>query len=356
MKRRNLLSFTALGTATAALTACQTEVSTIVRGSKPSPLVEWQMATSWPTTLDTLYGTAQYVAERVSALTEKRFTIKTFVSGEMVPGNQVLDAVQAGSVQCGHTGAYYYLDKNPAFAFGTAIPFGLNARQQKAWLLEGGGSELMNQLYAEFNVLAFPAGNTGGQMGGWFKREVNTVADLKGLKMRIPGLGGAILSRLGVQVETIAGESLFLALEREVLDAAEWVGPHDDEKLGLHKVAKFYYYPGWWEPGSSFDLIINRNAWDQLPIAYQAVLQAAAAQANAQCLAQYDRLNPQALTRLVKQGTQLKFFSPAILKACQQESIAFLEEQALTDPSFQDLYRSWKTFKETIEPWHKISE
>jgi len=356
MKRRNLLSYTALGTATAALTACQTEVSTIVRGSKPNPLVEWHMATSWPTTLDTLYGTAQYVAERVSALTEKRFTIKTFVSGEMVPGNQVLDAVQAGSVQCGHTGAYYYLDKNPAFAFGTAIPFGLNARQQNAWLLEGGGSELMNQLYAKFNVLAFPAGNTGGQMGGWFKREVNTVADLKGLKMRIPGLGGTILSRLGVQVETIAGENLFLALEREVLDAAEWIGPHDDEKLELHKVAKFYYYPGWWEPGSSFDLIINREAWEQLPIAYQAVLQSAAAQANVRCLAQYDRLNPQALTRLVKQGTQLKFFSPAILKACQQESIAFLEEQALTDPSFQDVYRSWKTFKETIEPWHKISE
>ena len=356
MKRRHLLSYTALGTATAALTACQTEVSTIVRGSKPNPQVEWQMATSWPTTLDTLYGAAQYVAERVSALTEKRFTIKTFASGEMVPSHQVLDAVRVGTMQCGHTGAYYYLDKNPAFAFGTAIPFGLNARQQNAWLLEGGGSEVMNKLYAEFNVLAFPAANTGGQMGGWFKREVNTVADLKGLKMRIPGLGGTILSRLGVQVETIAGENLFLALEREVLDAAEWVGPHDDEKLGLHKVAKFYYYPGWWEPGSSFDLIINRDAWDQLPPAYQAVLQAAATQANARCLAQYDRLNPEALTRLVKQGTQLKSFSKNILKACQQESIAFLEEQALTDPLFKDVYRGWKTFKDKIEPWHEMSE
>jgi TRAP-type mannitol/chloroaromatic compound transport system substrate-binding protein len=314
------------------------------------------MATSWPTSLDTLYGSAELVAQQVEAMTGGRFTIRTFAAGEIVPGLQVLDAVQSGTVQCGHSAAYYYTGKNPAFAFGTSVPFGLTAQQQNAWLYHGGGLEAMHRVYGDFNAISFPAANTGVQMGGWFKREVNTVADLQGLKMRIPGLGGKVLDRLGVNTQVLPGGEVYLALERGAIDAAEWVGPYDDQKLGLNDAAPYYYYPGWWEPGPTLDLIINLNAWRQLPTEYQTVLQVAAAQANQSCLSLYDARNPQALRELVASGTQLKPFSTEILAACQTESFALYEEEASKDALFQEIYQAWQQFREDIYGWHKVSE
>ncbi|MEB3282100.1 MAG: TRAP transporter substrate-binding protein [Lyngbya sp.] len=356
MKRRILLSYAATATATtAALAACSpTNTTSTTAGALPN--VRWKMATSWPTSLKTLYGSAQRVAQRVSEMTEGRFTIQVFAAGEIVPGLQVLDAVQQGTVECGHSASYYYIGKNPALAFGTAVPFGLNAQQQNAWLYQGGGLDLMNRLYSDFNTIAFPSGNSGVQMGGWFKREVNTVNDLQGLKMRIPGLGGEVLSRLGVNVQVLPGGEIFLALERGAIDAAEWVGPFDDEKLGLNKAAQFYYYPGWWEPGSSFDLQINLAAWNKLPKEYQEVVKAAAIQANMECLATYDSENPVALQRMIQGGTQLKAFSPEIMTAAQQQAFELYDENAAKDATFKSVYEQWKNFRESIYKWSAVSE
>jgi TRAP-type mannitol/chloroaromatic compound transport system substrate-binding protein len=356
MKRRILLSYAATATATtAALAACSpTNTTSTTAGALPN--VRWKMATSWPTSLKTLYGAAQRVAQRVSEMTDGRFTIQVFAAGEIVPGLQVLDAVQQGTVECGHSASYYYIGKNPALAFGTAVPFGLNAQQQNAWLYHGGGLELIQKLYSDFNTIAFPSGNSGVQMGGWFKREVNKVSDLQGLKMRIPGLGGEVLSRLGVNVQVLPGGEIFLALDRGAIDAAEWVGPFDDEKLGLNKAAKFYYYPGWWEPGSTFDLQINLTAWNKLPKEYQEIVKAASIQANMECLAIYDTENPIALKRMIEGGTKLKAFSSEIMTAAQQQAFAIYEENASKDATFKTVYEQWKKFRESIYPWSAVSE
>ena len=229
------------------------------------PTLEWRMATSWPVALDTIFGGAQTVADRVSAMSEGRFTIRPFAGGELVPALQVLDAVQAGTAEMGHTASYYYVGKSPVFAFGTSLPFGLNAQQQNSWLYYGGGLEKLQEFYTQYNMIQFPAGNTGVQMGGWFRREINSLADLQGLKMRIPGLGGQVMAKLGVSVQTLAGGEIYQALETGAIDATEWVGPYDDQKLGLNKVAQLYYAPGWWEPGPSLEVQVNLQKWNELP-------------------------------------------------------------------------------------------
>ena len=238
-------------------------------------------------------------------MTGGRFTIEPYAAGEIVPGLEVLDAVQNGTVECGHTASYYYVGKNPALAFGTSVPFGLTAQQQNAWYYHGGGLEVMHKLYSDFNVLNFPAGNTGAQMGGWFKKEIKSLQDLKGLKMRIPGLGGKVMSRLGVNVQVIPGGEIYLALERGAIDAAEWVGPYDDLKLGLNKAASYYYYPGWWEPGPTLEVQVNKSQWDKLPPEYQEVFKTAAMEANLNMLSKYDALNREALKTIVSGGAKL---------------------------------------------------
>ncbi|MEQ8958985.1 MAG: ABC transporter substrate-binding protein, partial [Coleofasciculus sp. C2-GNP5-27] len=281
MKRRKFVGNTVIGaTGTAALAGCRPTATNSGAQSGSQPRIRWRMATSWPQSLDTIFGGAETISQRVSEMTNGRFTITPFAAGEIVPGLQVLDAVQNGTVQCGHTASYYYIGKNPALAFGTAVPFGLDAQQQNAWLYHGGGLEAMHKLYSDFGVINFPAGNTGTQMGGWFKREVNSVAELQGLTMRIPGLGGDVMSRLGVNAQVLPGGEIFLALERGAIDAAEWVGPYDDEKLGLHQAAQLYYYPGWWEPGATLEVQVNKAEWDKLPTEYQEVFKTAAMDAN----------------------------------------------------------------------------
>src|SRR5438874_11454294 len=247
MKRREFLKSAGIGTAAgAALLAAEAGAQ-----SGGLPAVNWRMAASWPKSLDTLYGGADLISKRVAAATGGKFNIKVFAAGEIVGGLQVLDAVQNGTVECGHTAAYYYFGKDQTFAFGTAIPFGLNARQQYAWYYHAGGLELMREFYKEYNVVNILAGNAGAQKGGWFRKPIKSVADLKGLKFRIGGTGGTVLTRLGVVPQQIAGGDIYPALEKGTIDAAEWVGPYDDEKLGFYKVAKNYYYPGWWEGGPS---------------------------------------------------------------------------------------------------------
>jgi len=313
--------------------------------------------TSYPRSLEILHGSGDKVAERVAALTGGAFTIRTYAGGEIVPALQVMDAVQQGTVQCGVSPGYYYIGKNPALGFDSSVPFGLSTRQQISWLYHGGGLDLINSVYADFGIVTFPVVSTGGQMGGWFRRPVETPADLNGLRMRIPGLGGEIMARLGVSVQVLAGGDIYPALERGAIDATEWVGPYDDEKLGFHQIAKNYYYPGWWEPGLATSLLVSRAAYDQLPPHYQEALRSACAETFSERLAAYDAQNPVALARLVREhGVTLRQFSPAIMEAAWTEANEYLEEQAAADATFRRVYDSWKTFRAQSFPYFAGNE
>ncbi len=321
------------------------------------PAVEWEMATSWPQSLDTIYGGAVVTAERVAAMTNGMFQITPRVAGELAPATQVLDVVSQGAVAAGHTASYYYIGKSPATAFGTAIPFGFTAQQQNAWLFEAGGLGQMQEIYARlFNVIQFPAGNTGTQMGGWFRKEINTVADLNGLKMRIPGLGGQVMTKLGVTVQVLGAGEIFQALQTGAVDAAEFVGPYDDEKLGFNQVAEFYYYPGWWEPGPSLEVQVNLDEWNKLPKEYQEILKSACHEANTVMLARYDARNNEALGRLIAGGTKLRSYSNEILDAAEKAAFELYDEFAAKDADFKAVYEPWKTFRDRIYRWMKLNQ
>lgn len=368
MNRRAFLGLAAKGTLGAAafsLAGCapgqfappvaQQAAATVGDASLPS--IDWQMATSWPASLDTIFGGAQIFAQRVAAMTGGKFKITPRPAGELAPGLQVLDVVSEGEAPMGHTSSYYYVDKSPATAFGTSLPFGLTAQQQNAWLYEGGGLALMQDLYArKFNVIQFPAGNTGTQMGGWFNREINTVADLQGLKMRILGLGGQVMARLGVTVQALPGGEILPALESGAIDSAEWVGPYDDEKLGLDTVANFYYAPGWWEPGPTLEVQINLAEWNKLPAIYQEILQTASYQANLQMLARYDARNNEALDRLLAKGVQLRMYSAEILEAAQTIAFDLYDEYAASDADFKAIFAEWKPFRDRVYAWSNLNE
>lgn len=321
------------------------------------PEITWDMPTSWPVALDTIFGGATTFADTVKSLTGGRFTINARPAGELAPGTEVLNVVQEGAFPIGHTASYYYVGKSPVTAFGTALPFGLTAQQQNAWLYEGGGLAKLQEIYAKlFNVIQFPAGNTGVQMGGWFRKEINTVADLQGLKMRIPGLGGQVMAKLGVTVQTLPGGEIFQALQTGAIDAAEWVGPYDDEKLGLQKAAQFYYYPGWWEPGPTLEVEVNLDEWNKLPAFYQEVIKTSAYVANMTMLARYDARNNDALGRLVEGGAQLRGYSQEILDAAEVAAFELYDELAGKDADFAAVYEEWKAFRTRIYAWHNINE
>ncbi|WP_413173490.1 TRAP transporter substrate-binding protein [Anabaena azotica] len=364
MKRRaivNRLSQSAIAaTGVAIVAGCQKAQNTAATGQADTsnlPTIKWQMATSWPLSLETIFGGAQVLADRVKALTNGKFIIEPRAAGEIAPGLEVLNVVSQGAVQAGHTAAYYYIGKSPALAFGTSVPFGLNAQQQNAWLYEGGGLAKLQEIYArKFNVIQFPAGNTGTQMGGWFRNEVKTLNDLKGLKMRIPGLGGQVMAKLGVTVQTLPGGEIFQALQTGAIDAAEWVGPYDDEKLGLNKVAKFYYYPGWWEPGPTLEVQVNLDEWKKLPPQYQAALETAAYQSNTTMLARYDARNSEALEKLLKTGIQVRPYSQEILEAAEKASFALYDEFAAKDADFKAVYEQWKPFRDRMYAWNNLNE
>jgi TRAP-type mannitol/chloroaromatic compound transport system substrate-binding protein len=320
------------------------------------PEIKWRLASSFPKSLDTIYGAAEHMAKRVAAATGNRFQIQVFASGEIVPGLQVLDAVQNGTVQAGHTAPYYYWGKDPAFALDTAIPFGLNARQMNAWQIFGGGLELFRDFYKGYNIHQVPAGNTGAQMGGWYRKEIKSVQDLKGLKMRIGGFAGKVMEKLGVVPQQIAGGDIYPALEKGTLDAVEWVGPYDDEKLGFNKVAKYYYYPGFWEGGPQLDCMFNLGEWNKLPKEYQNIVEAACWEANTYMVAKYDAQNPAALRRLVSGGTQLRAFSRAILTAAYKSSLEVYAEASEKSPAFKKIYASMKAFRDEQLLWFRVAE
>lgn len=348
MKRRQFLQGAGVGLAASAVTAPALAQS--------QPQIRWRMASSFPKSLDALYGSAEQLAGRVSKMTDGGFEIRVFAAGEIVPPLQVLDAVHNGTVECGQTAGYYYIGKNPAFAFDTALPFGLNCRQQNAWMYYGGGLELMRALYGQYNIVNFPGGNTGAQMAGWYRREINSVSDLKGLKFRIGGLGGQVLARLGVVAQQIGGPDIYPALEKGTIDAAEWVGPYDDEKLGFHKVAKYYYYPGWWEGSAQLSVLVNRKHWQALPAAYRQALEVACAEANVQMAAKYDANNTAALRRLIAGGAQLRGFPRPVLEACYKAAHELYAELAAKSPEFRKIYAAWSKFREEQYLWFRVAE
>jgi TRAP-type mannitol/chloroaromatic compound transport system substrate-binding protein len=342
-----------LGRAAAGITGAVAVAPAIAQAQ---PTVQWRLASSFPKSLDTIFAASEVIAKRVADITDNKFQIRVFAGGEIVPALQVLDAVQNATVECGYTAPYYYIGKDPAFAFGTNLPFGLNARHQNAWWYQGGGREAMAGLFKEYGIVEFNAGNTGAQMGGWYRKEIRTVDDLKGLKMRIGGLAGQVIAKLGAVPQQIAGGEIYQALERGTIDAAEWVGPYDDEKLGFNKVAKFYYYPGWWEGGPQLSMLINAKKFAEIPKSYQAAIEAAAAEANMIMLARYDAKNPDALRRLVAGGAQLRAFPRAVLEACEKAAFQLYDELAPKSKHWARIYPGWKKFRDDQYLWFRVAE
>jgi TRAP-type mannitol/chloroaromatic compound transport system substrate-binding protein len=348
MKRRSFLKQAAAGVAAGAVAAPAI--------AQTQPTIQWRLAASWPKSLDTLFGGADFICRRVAEITDGKFQIRPFAAGEIVPALQVLDAVQAGTVEMGHTATYYYIGKDPAWAISCAIPFGMTTRQMNAWWHFGGGREAMEPLLKEYGCIGIPSGNTGTQMGGWYRKEIKSVADLKGLKFRIAGLAGQGLSKLGVVPQVIGGPDIYPALEKGTIDAAEWVGPYDDEKLGFNKVAKFYYYPAWWEGGPMLLSLINEKKYNELPKTYQAALQAACGEANAWVMAKYDAQNPEALRRLVGSGTQLRRFSKPIMEACEKAMYEVYNELGAKSAHWKRIFPEWKKFRDSEYLWFSTSE
>ena len=348
MQRRSFLKKAGAGAALGALAA-----PAIAQGA---PEVKWRLASSFPKSLDTIYGAAELISRRVAAATNNKFQIQVFAGGEIVPPFGVVDAVQNGTVQAAHTAPYYFWGKDPAFALDTAIPFSLNARQTNAWQLFGGGMELFREFYKAYNIYQVPCGNTGAQMGGWFRKEIKSVKDLKGLKMRIGGMAGKVMEKLGVVPQLIPGGDIYPALEKGTLDAAEWVGPYDDEKLGFNKIAKYYYYPGWWEGGPQLDAYFNINEFNKLPKEYQNILEAACWEANTWMLAKYDAVNPAALKRLVGGGTILKPFPKDLMVAAYKASLEVYEELGQKSPAFKKIYQSMVDFRKDELLWFRVAE
>ena len=351
MQRRDFLKKASVGAVAGAATTLAAPAI-----AQALPNIKWRMTSSFPKSLDTIFGGAEVLANRLRAITGGKFDIRVFPGGEIVPGLQALDAVQQGTVECCHTCSYYYVGKDKTFGFGTAIPFGMTARQMNAWIYYGGGQKLLDEFYSNYNVLSFAGGNTGTQMGGWWRKEVNTVADLKGVKMRIAGLGGTVFSALGVVPQQIAGGDIYPALEKGTIDAAEWIGPYDDEKLGFYKVAKNYYYPGWWEPGPTIHFFVNKAEWAKLPKEYQEAFQAAAYEANVTMMAEYDHKNPAALAKLMQAGVKVKEFSSEIMKAAYKAATDLYADESGKNPAFKKIFTDYDKYRRTQSAWFSLAE
>ena len=324
--------------------------------AQENPKITWRMTSSFTKGLDILFGAAEIVANHVREASDGNFVIQHFAGGEIVPALQAADAVTSGTVEMAHTCAYYYVGKDPTFALGTAVPFGLNARQTNAWFNQGGGNELLNEFLAGYNIHSILLGNTGAQMGGWFRKEINTIEDLKGLKMRIAGLTGQVMSKVGVTPQQIAGGDVYAALEKGTIDATEFVGPYDDQKLGFQKVAKYYYYPAWWEGGPAVHAFVNLDKWNSLPENYKRILHDACAAGSASMLERYDARNPIALKELVASGAVLRPFSQEILEASYKAAQETYAEISAANPAFKKIYDSQQAFKKDAYLWAQIAE
>ena len=320
------------------------------------PALKWRMASSFPKSLDTIYGAGEVLTKRLAEITDGKFEIRVFAGGEIVPALGVLDAVQQNTVECGHTASYYYHGKNKALSLDATIPFGLNARQLTGWMYHGGGMKLLREMFAQYNVVNFSGGNTGAQMGGWYRKEIKGIDDLKGLKIRIPGFGAEIFSHMGAVPQQLPGGEIYPALERGAIDAAEWTVPYDDEKLGFYKVAPFYYYPGWWEPGPQLSFYVNKEQWEKLPRPYQAAFEAASQEASVLMLAAYDAKNPPAVQRLIQAGVQMRRYPDDVLLRAYATAQKLYDEESAKNPTFKTIYESMRAFQQLSDAWLSVSE
>lgn len=350
MQRREFIRKTGLGLAAAGGVA----ISSLSRAETPT--VKWRVVSSFPKTLDTMYGAPEMLSKRIAQLTEGKFTVQVLAGEYSTPVSEFLDIIHKDTAECIHTSSYYFHGRNKAFSIDTAIPFGLTARQMSAWYYQGQGLALTREFFAKSNIVNFPSGNTGTQMGGWFRKEIKSTEELKGFKMRIGGFGAEVFSALGAVPVAIRGSDIASALKQGTVDGAEWVGPYDDEKLELHKAAKFYYYPGWWEPGPQLSFLVNKERWDQLPKTYQAAFEVAAAEVNTQVTAAYDERNPQALQRLIKEGIELRRYPDDMLKAAYEAAQKLYAEESSKNPDFKKLYDSLRAFQQLSETWVGLNE
>ena len=320
------------------------------------PRLNWRCAGSFPKSLDTLYGNQEFICRRVSELTDGNFQIRSFAPGEIVPALQVLDAAGSGTVEVGYTAPYYYTGKDPSLTFGTALPFGLNSRQMWSWLYHAGGREMLEPVWRDQGVHGITAGNTGAQMGGWFRREIRSVQDLQGLKFRIGGIGGQIFNKVGAVAQQLGGADIYPALERGVIDGAEWVGPYDDEKLGFNRIARYYYYPGWWEPGPTTEFMVNLRHWEALPPQYKAALEATCGEGYAHLAARYDALNPAALRRLIAGGAQLRPFPREVMAAFWRAANELWAEIGARNPRFKQILEHFEAYRGDQQAWFRVAE
>ena len=353
-RRRFLQQASTAGIGAAAATAVTAPLAAPAIAQE-NPKITWRLTSSFPKSLNIIFDEANHIADIVKTASDGNFTIQTFAAGEIVPPLQAADAVANGTVEMAHTCSYYYIGQDPAFALGTAIPFGLNARMTNAWFANG-GNDLLNEFLAPRNLYNMIAGNSGTQMGGWFRKEINTIDDLKGLKMRIAGLAGQIMTKVGVTPQQIAGGDVYAALEKGTIDATEFVGPYDDEKLGFVKVAKYYYYPAWWEGGPTMNAFINLEKFKALPPAYQKLLETACASANQTMLANYDARNATALKKLVGEGAILRPFSRDIMDACYAAALEVYADLSAKSPSFKKIYDHQLAFKKDAYLWAQVAE
>jgi TRAP-type mannitol/chloroaromatic compound transport system substrate-binding protein len=349
MQRRSFIAKAAAGAGTVAAVVAAPAVHA-------QASIRWRLASSFPKSLDTIYGAAEIFAKTVGAMSGGKFQITVAAPGEIVPAFGVVDAIQAGTVEAAHTAPYYFFGKDPTFALGCAIPFGLNARQMSAWMFEGNGMKLMREFYAKYNIINFVGGNTGAQMGGWWRKEIKNLADLKGQKFRTGGFGGRVMERIGAIPQNIPGGEIYQALEKGTIDAAEWVGPYDDEKLGFAKVAKFYAYPGFWEGGPQLDFYVNDKVYNSLPAEYKAMVEAAATHAATEMQARYDARNPAALKKLVASGTTLFRFPKDVMEAAFKEAMALYSELSGSNPGWKKVYDDYAAFRRDANLWFRFAE
>ncbi|MFN3274163.1 MAG: TRAP transporter substrate-binding protein [Paracoccus sp. (in: a-proteobacteria)] len=352
MDRRSFLTRASVGGAAAAATGLLAAPAI----AQEAPQISWRLASSFPKSLDTIYGGAEELSQRLSEATDGRFTIQVFAAGEIVPGLDAINATTDGTVECSHSVGYYNWGKDAAFACGADLPFTFSARSKAAFNYHGGGIENYNAFLEKYDLISYPGGNTGTQMGGWYRKEINSVADLQGLKLRIAGLAGRVLERMGAVPQQIPGGDIYPALERGTIDAAEWVGPYDDAKLGFHKVAPYYYYPGFWEGGPTVSFFVNKPQWDQLPDSYKSLFRTAAQAVDQNMLAKYDMLNPTALKELVAQGAQLRSFSEDVLVAGFQASNEVYAEISAENEDFKTQYEAMLTFRDDWYLYQQTAE
>jgi len=349
MKRREFFKSTVAGAVAAGGLAAPAIAQSM-------PEIKWRLSSAFPKSLDILYSTGETLARHVAESTDGKFQIQSFAAGEIVGTMQALDAISTGTVEMTHTSSYYYNGKSPVFALMTSVPFGMNARQQNAWMSQGGGIDMCNAFLKKYNVCALPGGHTGTQMGGWFRKEINSIEDFRGLKFRVAGMAGQILATLGVVPQQIPPADIYPALERGSIDAVEFSGPYDDEKLGFVKVAPYYYFPGFWEGGPTTHFMFNLDKWNELPKHYQAALRDAAAFANADMTAKYDTRNPAALRRLVGAGAQPRAFKTEIMEAAFIAANAYYDDLASKDSDFKAMWTSYKAFRDEEYFWFQVAE